>query len=96
MPEPNIDPVLRALRRWKATALVALAALVLSLAGWVATAAVEWQRTRAAQEQVEQAMREVERLRDEGRQAMDRAERALYASQILLAEKAFADGLDKP
>jgi hypothetical protein len=89
MTEPNAD------RRWKATALVALAALVLALAGWAATAAVQWRQVRAAQEQAEKAREEADRARREERRARDRAEQALYASRIQLAEKAFADGLRK-
>jgi hypothetical protein len=83
-------------RRWKRTALVALTALVLVLAGWAATASIQWRHMQAAQEQAEQARQEAEQAREEERKAKDDTRRALYASQILLAEKAFTDGLDKP
>jgi hypothetical protein len=82
---------LNAGRRWKAVALAALAALVLSLVGWASTAAVQERQLRAAQEQAEEAKKEADRARHEERQARDRAEQALYVRQIELAARAFAD-----
>jgi hypothetical protein len=95
MTEPNAEQLLRASRRWRRIALVALTALVLAVAGWSATAVVQWRQMRAAQEQAEKAKEDADRARDAERQARERAEQALYASQIHLAEKAFADGLQK-
>jgi hypothetical protein len=84
-----------AVRRWKKIALVALAALAVTIAGWAMNAAVQWRQLEAALEQAEKAKQEADRARQEERQARDRAERALYASQIQLAQKAFEDGLPK-
>jgi hypothetical protein len=84
-----------AVLRWRRIALVALASLVLSLAGWAATAAVQWRQMKAAQEQAEKAKGEADRARQEERRARDRAEQALYVSQMQLAERAFANGLGK-
>jgi hypothetical protein len=87
-PLTQIDQLRRANRRWRRIALCALSALVLVLGGWAATTGVQLRQARDARVAAEQARQEAEQARQETR-------RALYASQILLAQKAFADGVEK-
>jgi len=61
---------------------------VLVLGGWAATTGVQFRQARDLRVTAEQARQEAEQARQE-------AERALYARQIMLAQKAFADGVEK-
>jgi len=87
-PLPLIDQLRLANRRWRRTALCALSALVLILAGWAVTTSVLVRQARDARVVAKQA-------REEAEQARQEVERALYARQIMLAQKAIADGVEK-
>jgi hypothetical protein len=79
-----IDRLERARRLWKRLALGALAALLVVCSLGVSTIISQWQQVRAEHERAEQALREAEAQKDQAR-------RALYVSQVALAEREFAD-----
>jgi len=78
----------RAHRRWKRLALGAMAALLLVLPVAGVTAVFQWQQIRTEQERTERASQEAEVLRDQVR-------RTLYYSQIALAERELAAGIQR-
>jgi len=93
-PEPLIGPLPQADRGRKGLALGALAALVLALAGWAATAAVQVRPTQARQE-AGPAERDRKQPQERARQVRREGERTPSSGQPLREGKAFADALRK-
>jgi cytoskeletal protein RodZ len=102
MQDNLVEQLMRSRRRWRGIAIAALSSLILVIAGWIFTAAVQWRQVREEFARAEQATQEAQRsveaeeqAKRKAEEALSRAERALYASRIQMAEKEFADGIEK-
>jgi type VI protein secretion system component VasK len=80
-----VEQLQRANRRWRRLALAALALLVLSLAGWAGTAQM------GARRRASELQEQLNQLQEDSDAARRRAEQALYAARIHLAQHALKE-----